>query len=182
MKPPYLIQCLPRKIENTYGHWKASELRSWLLFYSLSCLKGHFSNSILGHYCCLVEAVFLLLGDCITKEDVSRAQHLIEVFVKHYGAAYGKENMGQNVHNLTHMVDSVRQWGPLWTYSCFGFESFNGDILKTVHGTGNVCNQIFWSLQTQKYLENQSVKMSSGPVKNFFKVCLKVNHTNYPHV
>ena len=173
IKPPYLIHRLPRKIENTFNHWKASELRSWLLFYSLPCLKGHLPENFLIHYSCLVEAVFLLLGDCISEEQIKRAEQLIKVFVKHYETIYGKENMGLNVHNLIHMVDGVRNWGPLWAYSCFGFESFNGEILKTVHGTGNVCNQIFWSLQAQKYLEKQVVKMPAGSIKIFFNRMLR---------
>ena len=42
-----------------------------------------------------------------------------------------------------------------------------------MHGTGNVCNQIFWSLQAQKYLEKQSIKMPPGSTKNFFTSMLR---------
>ena len=33
-----------------------------------------------------------------------------------------------NVHLLCHLVDCVTNWGPLWAYSCFTFESFNGQL------------------------------------------------------
>ena len=102
-----------------------------------------------------------------------RARLLLETFVKHFATCYGVGNMGQNIHNLGHLVDCVEEWDPLWTFSCFGFESFNGEILKTVHGTGNVCNQIFWSLQAQKHLEIQATNILKGEIKTFFKSMLK---------
>ena len=151
VKPPYLIHRLPRRIENNYGHWKAPELRAWLLFYSLPILKAYLPRTYLEHYSCLEESIYLLLGDAISSADLERAESLLTVFIKHFGTCYGKENDGMNVHNLGHLVDGVRQWGPLWAYSCFGVKSFNGEILKSVHGTGNVCNQIFWSLQAEKH-------------------------------
>ena len=40
-----------------------------------------------------------------------------------------------NVHMLTHLVDCVENWGPLWAYSCFHFESGNGQIKSHFHGT-----------------------------------------------
>ena len=62
------------------------------------------------------------------------------------------------MHNLTHTVDCVRKCGPLWAWSCFAYESFNGEIKQGVHGEikqgvhgiGNVCRQIFWVFQAQK--------------------------------
>ena len=135
VKPPYLIHRLPRRIENHYGHWKAPELRAWLLFYSLPILKAYLPRTYLEHYSCLEESIYLLLGDAISTADLDRAESLLTVFIKHFGTCYGKETVGMNVHNLGHLVDGVRQWGPLWAYSCFGFKSFNGEILKSVHRT-----------------------------------------------
>lgn len=40
-----------------------------------------------------------------------------------------------NVHMLRHIPDCVRNWGPMWAYSCFSFESQNGHLKKLYHGT-----------------------------------------------
>ena len=90
----------------------------------------------------MLESIYLLLGDAISPPDLARAENLLTILIKHFGTYYGNENVGMNVHYLGHFVDGVRQRGPL----CFGFESFNGELLKSVHvhGTGNVCNQIFF--------------------------------------
>ena len=121
----------------------------------------------------MVESKYLLLGDAISPADLARAESLLTVLIKHFGTCYGKENVRLNVHNLGHVVDGVRQWGPRLGYSCFGFESFNGEMLKSVHGTGNVCNQIFGSLQIQKHLEKQSMCLPSSEIKQFFMTMLK---------
>ena len=47
-----------------------------------------------------------------------------------------------NVHQLRHLVFHVQNWGPLWAFSCFGFESLNGDVKKLFHGTRNMSQQV----------------------------------------
>ena len=39
---------------------------------------------------------------------------------------YKKVPMTLDVHSLTHLTNSVFDWGPLWVYDAFGFESGNG--------------------------------------------------------
>jgi hypothetical protein len=170
--PPHTIRRLPRKLSGNYQHWKASELRSWLLYYSLPCLKSYLPPVHLQHFACLVEATYLLLGSSITANDLQEADKLLFAFNDNFGDLYGKAAVGLNVHNLLHIVQCVRDWGPLWAWSCFGFESFNGEILGLVHGTGNVSQQIIWSLQAQKHLQLATKTLPSGPMKTFFKEML----------
>lgn len=47
-----------------------------------------------------------------------------------------------NVHLLRHIPGCVRNWGPLWAYSCFAFESMNGHLKKFFHGTKNMNTQV----------------------------------------
>jgi len=167
IQPLYVIHRLPRILSNTYHHWKASELRNWLLFYSLPCLQDFLPSVYLTHFSCLVEATYLLLTEGLTSDDLARAELLLGTFVKNVQRLYGDNAMSLNVHNLTHLVHFVKQWGPLWAWSCFSFESFNGEIKRSVHGTGNVCRQIFWALQAQKRVESRSSLAKSSRVKTF---------------
>lgn len=64
-------------------------------------------------------------------------------------ALYGEETCGLNVHNLSHTVECVENWGPLWAYSCFSFESFNGEISKAIHGKGNVSGEVYWTVHSE---------------------------------
>jgi hypothetical protein len=167
--PPYLVHRSPRVLSNTYSHWKASELRNWLLFYSVPLLKGILPEVYLKHYACLVEGTYILLSEGIANQDLNRADLLLKLFVQNMENLYGEETLSLNIHNLTHSVDIVQQWGPLWGYSCFPFESFNGEIKQSVHGTGNVCRQIFWSFQAQKRLAQLSSSMPDCMSKDFIQ-------------
>jgi len=46
--------------------WKASDLRAWLLFYSLPALKGHLKEAHYQHFLLLVSAIYSLLKQKIT--------------------------------------------------------------------------------------------------------------------
>ena len=48
-----------------------------------------------------------------------------------------------NVHMLRHLIFHVKNWGPLWVYSCFSFESLNGELKKYFHGTRNMNEYIY---------------------------------------
>lgn len=111
ISPPYLINRLPRKLSNTMHHWKASEMRSWLLFYALPCLLGKLPDLYLKHFSTLVEATYILLGEGISNEDLERADLLLTVFVKSSEGLYGQNFMGLNVHSLLHLVTCVKKMG-----------------------------------------------------------------------
>ena len=51
-----------------------------------------------------------------------------------------------NVHLLGHLAECVKDWGPLWGYSCFSFESANNNLRKLFHGTKNMSKQVHTKL------------------------------------
>lgn len=50
IKPPNDITRCPRKIENEMQHWKASEFRSFLLFYGPIVLRGILPEEHYTHF------------------------------------------------------------------------------------------------------------------------------------
>lgn len=141
IKPPHLITRLPRPLAEL-RQWKASEWRSWLLFYSLPVLNGVLQPCYLKHLGLLVSAVYLLLKENVTFQDINKADNMLFEFVARFQLLYGEVSMTFNVHLLTHLAKSVKLWGPLWAHSAFVFENANGGLLKLVHGTKCVALQI----------------------------------------
>lgn len=141
IKPPHLITRLPRAISD-FKFWKASEWRSWLLFYSLPCLEGLIDVKYTNHLCLLVSAIYLLLQEEVSFEEVNKADEMLLEFVIRFQALFGEAAMTSNVHLLTHLAKSVKLLGPLWAHSAFVFEGANGSLLKLVHGTKDVPKQI----------------------------------------
>ncbi|XP_064469934.1 uncharacterized protein LOC135384673 [Ornithodoros turicata] len=141
MSPPYSVSRLPRGITD-HRLWKASEWKSWLLFYAFPCLKGILQEKYLKHFALLSEAMFILLKDSLSRSDINKADCLLLEFVCKMESLYGKAAMSFNVHCLTHLAKSVVDYGPLWAHSGFPFEAANGLLLKLFKGTRSVSLQI----------------------------------------
>lgn len=115
---------LPRKgIIQGAAKPKASELKSWLLFFSLPCLDGIIAQEALDHYCLLVKSAYVLLKSEISEAELVQCEKDLCQFVIDYEKYYGEENMTFNVHTLLHVVQSVRQTGPLYINSAFPYEN-----------------------------------------------------------
>ena len=115
IKPISEISRAPRSFSDR-KHWKASEFRSFLLYYSIPILQGILPTKYYKHYLLLVTSLRKLLGTSIEQKDIDK-------------------EMTINIHTLNHLPHTVQDLGPLWVYSCFFFESLNGILLQHVHGT-----------------------------------------------
>ena len=142
MSPPACISRLPRSLIENFGHLKASELRTFLLFYSVPCLYGILPDLYFQHYILLVEAIYLLLQDSISISDLKKAASLLKHFCIKIKSLYAPRYETYNVHCLLHLADRVFDLGPLWTHSCFCYEDFNGELRSCFHGTQGVEEQI----------------------------------------
>ena len=111
-KPIAEIHRLPRNLCKK-SKWKASEWKSWLLFFSFSCLKNYLSANYLEYFTLLVNTIFILLKTKITEDELRRCDCDMIQFVGEFEILYGEEAMTFNVHCLLHIVQSVRYSGPL---------------------------------------------------------------------
>ena len=142
MRPTLDISRLPRSVSTELKYWKASEFRSFLLFYGAVVLKGILNTERFSHYLLLVNAMHILLKCGSTENELCYAEHLLLNFYENFANLYKECFMTLNLHQLLHLVDSVRYLGPLYTHSCFSFENNNGFLLKMIRGTQSIDNQI----------------------------------------
>lgn len=141
LKPPSNVQRAPRSLKDL-KFWKASEYKTFLLYYSVVVLKDIMSDVYLKHHCLLVSAVSLLSLDSISIGQIQAASSLLKSYVADFARLYGLRYMGINIHQLIHLHSVVLDLGPLWVYSCFFLESFNGIINRLCHGTQHIALQI----------------------------------------
>ena len=59
--------------------------------------------------------------------ELTKASKLLKHFCIRIEELYGGRYETYNVYGLLHLVERVKDLGPLWTHSCFCFEDFNGD-------------------------------------------------------
>eukprot|EP00105_Crassostrea_gigas_P038741 XP_019922889.1 PREDICTED: uncharacterized protein LOC105328585 [Crassostrea gigas] len=146
IKPPSYITRVPRTISSHIKYWKASELRTWLFFYSLPILCDILDEKYFHHFASFVEGIYLLCTDCITPEDLEKSKILLSYFVHMFSSMYGERYVTLNMHSLLHLPECVEDLGPLWVYSCFPYENANGLLTELFHGTQNIELQIISSL------------------------------------
>lgn len=169
IKPPFEISRIAQPVENLC-RWKGSELRSFLLYYSLPCLQGILDIKLYKHWSLLVFAITIFNSDEISDSDFYEASIALRTFVLEAEALYGEKIMKFNVHLLLHIPKFVKMYGPLWAWSAFPYEGYNSVLRSMVHSSQTVLNQI-----CKNYLRFQKIKYDEtfdGPcnenAKQFF--------------
>lgn len=84
-----------------------------------------------------------------------------------FSTLYGPEHMTANMHQLLHLSECVRDYGPLWVFSCFKFEDMNGQIVQMFHGTKKPELQICTHLSTVLSVPLMLSKLNPGQAKDF---------------
>lgn len=161
IKPPHEFRRTPRSIEKTLKYWKASELRSWLLYYCIPILFEFFHVDYLHHLNLLVKAMHILLCSQMSSVDISNAEKMLKIFYEKAINLYPNEFCTMNVHSLIHLTETVKNFVPLWSYSCFGFESMNGHLKRHCHGTRNVLPQLVHNLRFHQSLMDEDYNTKS---------------------
>ena len=152
-RPPSEFSRPPRSIQGDLSYWKASELRNWLLFYSLPLLLGCLPPLYLHHYALLVCALHVLLKESNCNSQIDAAEAMLSDFVTLLPELYGEMSCTANSHMLTHLPKYVRLWGPLWTHSAFGFESKNGHLKHLYHSRADIVDQLVFNIDVQQTLQ-----------------------------
>jgi hypothetical protein len=182
IKPPCDIKRFPRSLKLA-GKWKASELRSFMLFYSMFVLQNALPDKFLKHWSVLVSSMYSLLCEKISRTDLFAIDSKLRKFVSETKALYGEEHMSFNLHQLCHMVECVLHCGPIWRTSAFSFESDNQQLLKLFSGTTFVPQQIgtnFFRLLYIRELSTTALEQASPATKAAVELCVQKWLRGYP--
>ena len=174
IKPPSNITRTPRSVFSM-AQWKASEWRNWLLFYSPIILHDILPVVYFSHYLLLVEGIGILNMESISLEDLNIAENYLHMFVAQFEQLYRINFMTYNIHLLQHISSSVRDWGPLWSFSNFMFENNNGFLLDLFNGTQGISIQIcrtFAIFRNLPVLAMRYVDNSCTAAVEFFNRCM----------
>lgn len=159
IKPPNEIHRLPRSLKE--GKLKASEWRSWTVFYSVPCLTGILDDNALSSFKLLVRSINVLLSQYISKENLKQCEIDLKRFVAETEILYGKSAMTFNIHSLLHVVQSVRMSGPLWATSAFPYENGIFHLKQNVQGSNGLLFQI--ATKTLQRSTFQNIKINNKP-------------------
>lgn len=117
---------------NFIGVMKGKEYRNFILYYGMAALNNNVHKDIFDNYLTLHIALTICLSD-EHRKFLKVAEACFKKFVKDFKIIYGHCNASYNVHNLLHLVDEVRMFGPLDNYSTFPYENMIGFLKKLPH-------------------------------------------------
>ena len=107
-RPPHDFSRAPRSIKQHRKFWKASELRNFLLYYSLPLLVDILPPLYFHHFGLLVCAIHIMLQHELDYSLVQAAQNMLNDFYYLCPELYGDRVCVLNIHLLSHMAHFVR--------------------------------------------------------------------------
>lgn len=145
-----------RKIEH-FRMWKATELRTFLLYSGPICLKHVLKPHIYDHFMLLSCAIRILCDSSTCIQYNTLAHEMLRKFVLLFGDIYGSCYISYNVHNLVYLSDDVKQYGHLDNFSTFKFESYMFQLKRMIK-KGNQQLQQVVNRTLEKQLSNLKIQ------------------------
>lgn len=141
----------PRSLAE-YKRWKATEFRTFVLYTGIIVLQSTLNKDLYLHFVTL-HVCLTILSNSKFHSYIDYADSLFKYFVKTFGILYGKDNISHNVHNLLHLCNDVKYFGPLEQFSAFPFENYMQTILKHIRKSEKPLEQII----LRKFEENNTL-------------------------
>lgn len=143
----------PRSLTES-KRWKASEFRQFLLYTGPVVLKNILPDDKYQNFLSLHIAVTILSSSSKFLELIDYAHKLLHYFVETSIILYGQEHASHNIHNLLHITDDVKMFGPLDKFSAFSFENHMQILKKYVRKQDKPLQQL---VKRKKELENLNI-------------------------
>ncbi|XP_065672868.1 uncharacterized protein LOC136090322 [Hydra vulgaris] len=125
-----------RSLEDV-NRWKATELRTFLLYVGIVVLKDILNPKMYNHFLSLSLAIRMLCEESNVNRRIylSHAKKLLEYFVFNTHEHFGDTFCVYNVHCLLHITDDVEHFeSSLDEISCFQFENFLQQLKRLARG------------------------------------------------
>lgn len=167
-----LRQSLPREFARKprslyeFRMWKATEFRQFLLYTGPVVLHGKIPDLQYRNFMLLSVAIRMLVSESLCSSYCDYVEKTLEYFVKDFAGMYGADELVYNVHSLTHIVQDVRQYGPLDNISCFPYENMLGELKRMVRRPHNPVAQLIRRI-SENERSNESLCDISASTKSY---------------
>ena len=123
--PNVRFSCLPADIQSSTS-FTAEQWMLWVNHYSLFCFYDLLPSNQFDCWNHFVLASRLMCKRQLSSTEISVADALLLQFCRRYESIYGTECVTPNIHMHCHLVDCVKEFGPMSTFWCFSFGCLNG--------------------------------------------------------
>jgi hypothetical protein len=157
-------------------YYKATELRTFLLYTGQIVLKGNLKKKFYFHFLLLVYAIRILIcaETCLKYNEL--ATQFLKKFVNDYSNLYGSQFVCYNVHSLIHLPTYVLIHGPLDNFSCFRYDHFIQEIIKSMKSIKYPLQEIFNIISQRQKIHD---KYPSQLYNTFFVLINEIIHKDF---
>ena len=152
---PSEISRKPRKNLNELMRWKATEFRTFLLYFAPFILHNIIPEDYIRHFSAFHCAIRILCDPLNCNRNRKYAEKLLIWFVQNFKHLYGNKNIIYCVHNLIHLADDIGTFGTsLDDFSCFPFENEMKNIKRYIRKHDKPLSQIYKRISEKSEIFN----------------------------
>ncbi|XP_044744741.1 uncharacterized protein LOC123306687 [Coccinella septempunctata] len=145
----FLVNCkMPSEIHravrglDVLAFWKGTEYRTFLLYLSIVILRRVLPIDVYQHFLLFFCSVTICSSLNAHSKLLPVAETLLYTYIETYRDFYGEDFMTSNVHNLSHLIEEVRKFGELSTFSAYPFENRLFQIKRLLRNGNNPLSQV----------------------------------------
>lgn len=165
--------------------YRGHEWYYWIVMFSIPCLTKILPNRYLNHWSLLVSALALLMQNSVAKSERAYAERYLNLFVSQIDGLYGAAHVTFSIHLLTHLAQSVSNFGQPWAHSAFFYEAENAEIKHEIHSHNGAIFQICKGVQLKvalKKLEHAIQHEMNNNEKEYLKKMSSSKVAAKPHL
>ncbi|CAF1532838.1 unnamed protein product [Adineta ricciae] len=121
--------------------YKGNEYRLTLLF-GYQYFKSILPEQYYQHLKLLAFAMGLAESTVLDNETIETIHVLIDEFDRLFPLLYSEKSVTSVVHSMSHIPQTLRDFGPMQNYSTFNFESVVGCIVQSVNGPNLIVTEL----------------------------------------
>jgi hypothetical protein len=181
MKPPSFVPSAPRSVD-LWGIWRAHEFLYFIIYYSLCVFHEIMNYEYYQHLMLLVIAMENLLNNEIKKDELDIIHRILIKFVEQMEILYPKRSMLSGTHELLHLVQCTKDFGPLNYCNCFEFEELNRKFLMLIKGNDLIGEEFIKLFSIAKALNIYSSELNNSKFKEFISKHSALKTSNFKKV
>ncbi|CAF1233917.1 unnamed protein product [Adineta ricciae] len=148
-----------------YQTYKGNEFRMTLLF-GYQYFQPFLPAKFYEHFRLLAYAMNLAESSVLHHDAIEIISALLDEFDRLFPLIYPRKSVTSVIHSVTHVPETLRDFGPIQNYSTFNFESTVGSIVQTINGPNLVIAELIDNLNILQgataELENTRFNRSLG--------------------
>ena len=129
------------------ANWQAKDYRNFFLHIFPIIFLDHKDQPFFKCIMYLRDAIYILLDPSLNNNAVDQAESFIKEFRKSFQLLYGEHYATPNFHDLDHITECARKFGPIFQFSGFNFEHINGILKRLCKGNKRLDLQIIKKLE-----------------------------------